>query len=52
MIPRFLKTLAAAATLALACDHDRHQPPDFAAFVQKERRKYGALVKASGAKVD
>ncbi len=27
-------------------------PAEFAAFVQKERRKYGELVKASGAKVD
>jgi tripartite-type tricarboxylate transporter receptor subunit TctC len=27
-------------------------PAEFAAFVQKEREKYGALVKASGAKVD
>ena len=27
-------------------------PSEFAAFVQKERRKYGGLVKASGAKVD
>ncbi|MBX3674399.1 MAG: tripartite tricarboxylate transporter substrate binding protein [Burkholderiales bacterium] len=27
-------------------------PADFAAFVQKERQKYGELVKASGAKVD
>jgi tripartite-type tricarboxylate transporter receptor subunit TctC len=27
-------------------------PAQFAAFVQKERRKYGDLVKASGAKVD
>ena len=27
-------------------------PAEFAAFVQQERRKYGALVKASGAKVD
>jgi tripartite-type tricarboxylate transporter receptor subunit TctC len=27
-------------------------PAEFSAFVQKERRKYGELVKASGAKVD
>jgi tripartite-type tricarboxylate transporter receptor subunit TctC len=27
-------------------------PAEFAAFVQKERRKYGELVRASGAKVD